>query len=194
MVDYVVATMGESKITVFRALLPSEECAQAGNAAFERAYARLVEKTEPLRGAAETIRALRAAGIKVALTTGFARATADALLEHLGWTHAIDLSLCPSDVGGRGRPYPDMILHAVLRLQIDDVRDVLVVGDTASDIRSGLAAGAGLVVGVRTGAHDRTQLEAAGAHHVLDGVADIVALCSTESGKSTPIKKSERLT
>ena len=174
MTAYVKATMGESKITVFRALLRSEEIAQRANLAFEAAYARLIGTVRPLPGAADTIAALRTGGVKVALTTGFSRTTADALLEHLGWTGAVDLSLCPADAGGRGRPYPDMILTAVLRLGIDDVRDVAVVGDTASDIRSGLAAGASVVAGVLTGAHDRERLVAAGATHVLDRVADIV--------------------
>ena len=39
MTDYVVETMGESKITVFRALLAAEDVApRPRNAAFERAY------------------------------------------------------------------------------------------------------------------------------------------------------------
>jgi phosphoglycolate phosphatase-like HAD superfamily hydrolase len=71
---------------------------------------------------------------------------------------------------------PDMVLTAVLRLEIGDVRRVAVVGDTASDIASGLAAGARVVAGVLTGAHDRDRLRQAGATHVLDGVADIVAV------------------
>lgn len=174
MADYVAATMGESKITVFRALLDSEEEAQEANLAFESAYARLIDKVEPLPGASEALAALRRAGIRTALTTGFSRATTDAILRHLGWTAAADLSLCPADTGGRGRPYPDMILTAVLRLGIADVRQVAVVGDTASDVRSGLSAGASIVAGVLTGAHDRTRLHWAGATHIFDRIGDFV--------------------
>jgi phosphonatase-like hydrolase len=176
MTDYVVATMGESKITVFRALLGDEDDAQNANTAFERAYGGLVDTIKPLPGAVETFAALRNAGVTVVLTTGFARTTQDAILTHLGWHDLVDATLCPSDVGGRGRPYPDMILTSVLRFGVPDVRAVAVAGDTTSDIAAGLAAGASIVAGVTTGAHDRDRLLAAGATHVLDGVADLVEL------------------
>jgi phosphoglycolate phosphatase-like HAD superfamily hydrolase len=50
------------------------------------------------------------------------------------------------------------------------VSAVAVAGDTVSDVRCGLNAGAGLVVGVLTGAHDRAALQEAGAHLVLPDV------------------------
>jgi phosphoglycolate phosphatase len=177
MTRYVVDTMGESKITVFRALFPGdEEAAQEGNAAFEAAYSQRISLTRALPGAVETFERLRASDVKVALTTGFSRATVDALLEHLGWRGLIDLSLTPGEVGGRGRPHPDMILAAAARLADDDPRAVAVAGDTVSDIRSGTASGAAIVAGVLTGAHDRPALLDAGASHVLDHVAQLPAL------------------
>ncbi|MEJ7583843.1 MAG: HAD hydrolase-like protein [Acidimicrobiales bacterium] len=83
--------------------------------------------------------------------------------------------MAPADAG-RGRPYPDMVLVALLRLEIDDVAHVAVVGDPANDVMSGVRAGASIVAGGRTGAHDDDQLRAAGATHVLDSVADLPAL------------------
>jgi phosphonatase-like hydrolase len=176
MLDHVRRTMGQSKIVVFRALLPETQAQQA-NAAFEAAYARLVRAghCEPVPGAEQAVKALRAAGVRVALTTGFARPTQDAILDALGWRDLADLALTPADAG-RGRPYPDMILTAVLRLGIEDVRDVAVVGDTPSDVVSGLRAGASVAAGVLTGAGTRTEFEAAGATHVLDSVRDLPAL------------------
>jgi phosphonatase-like hydrolase len=177
MTRYVVETMGESKITVFRALFPGDEdAAQRGNAAFEDAYGARVSLTRALPGAEEAFAALRSAGVRIALTTGFSRSTADALLDHLGWRKLVDLSLTPGDVGGRGRPHPDMIEAAAARLSVDEPRAVAVAGDTASDIRSGLAAGARIVAGVLTGAHDRSVLGEAGATSVLDTVAGFPAL------------------
>ena len=46
-----------------------------------------------------------------------------------------------------------MILTAVLRLRIDDVAEVAVVGDTSSDLLAGTRSGASMVVGVLSGAH-----------------------------------------
>ncbi|WP_280357590.1 phosphonatase-like hydrolase [Nocardia otitidiscaviarum] len=173
---YVVDTMGQSKITVFRALLGDEDRAQRANQAFEAAYDRFAATAAaPVPGAAEAITALRAAGIKVALTTGFSRATQDRLLAALGWQDIADLTLCPADAG-RGRPYPDLVLTALLRLGIDAVDRVAVLGDTASDIATGRAAGARIVAGTLTGAHNAEQLRAAGATHVVDSVTEFARL------------------
>ncbi|WP_308202763.1 phosphonatase-like hydrolase [Crossiella sp. SN42] len=183
MLDYVRATMGESKITVFRALLDNDEDrAQTANQAFELAYADLVDAGHcaPVPGAAEAITRLRDNGIRVALGTGFAAPTRDRLLDALGWRDLVDLSLTPAEAG-RGRPYPDLVLTAVLRLGIEDVRQVAVVGDTASDVHSGLRAGASVVAGVLTGAHDREALSAAGATHVLDSVRELPDLLISQS-------------
>jgi phosphonatase-like hydrolase len=177
MLAYVEETMGQSKITVFRALLGEETAAQEANAAFERAYARLVAAGEctPVDGAEDVIRALRREGVKVAFGTGFAPATQTAILDALGWRDLADLALAPGD-GVRGRPFPDLVLAAALRLEVSDVRRIAVAGDTPSDVRSGLAAGASVVAGVLTGAGTRAGLEAAGATHVLDSVRDLPSL------------------
>jgi phosphoglycolate phosphatase-like HAD superfamily hydrolase len=51
--------------------------------------------------------------------------------------------------------------------------EVVVVGDTPSDIASGTAAGAGLVLGVLTGSFGAQALADAGANGVLSSVADL---------------------
>ncbi|MGG8406692.1 HAD family hydrolase [Streptomyces sp. 12297] len=154
--QYVRDTMGESKISVFRHLFGAENLAQQANTAFERAYGELVDGglVAPLPGAREAIEKLRADGRTVVLTTGFARVTQDAILDALGWQGLADLTLCPADAGGRGRPFPDMVLAAFLRTgAADDVRQLAVAGDTSYDMLSGRRSGAGLVAGVLTGAH-----------------------------------------
>ncbi|MFK0221812.1 phosphonatase-like hydrolase [Streptomyces vinaceus] len=176
--QYVRDTMGESKISVFRHLFGTEEMAQRANSAFEEAYGELVDGglIAPIPGARQTIEKLRADGRTVVLTTGFARVTQDAILDALGWQGLADLTLCPADAGGRGRPYPDMVLAAFLRTgAADDVRDVVVAGDTAYDMLCGRRAGAGIVAGVLTGAHDRAALTEHGATHVLESIADLPA-------------------
>jgi len=170
-------TMGQSKIEVFRRILGSEAGAQQANRVFEESYAASVDSglAGPLPGAIETITALRAAGIRVCLATGFSPATRDALLDALGWRPLIDLAISPADAG-RGRPWPDLPLTALLRLGGGAVSELAVVGDTASDVESGLRAGAGLVAGVLTGSASREELERAGAPHVLDDITGLVAL------------------
>nr|WP_257217208.1 MULTISPECIES: phosphonatase-like hydrolase [Streptomyces] len=177
--DYVRATMGESKISVFRHLFGDEQRAQRANSAFEKAYGELVDggHIAPVDGAREAIEELTAGGRTVVLTTGFARVTQDAILDALGWRDLVPHTLCPADAGGRGRPYPDMVLEAFLRTKAaEDVRQVAVVGDTSYDMLSGVRAGAGVVAGVLTGAHGDEALRAAGATSVLGSVAELPAL------------------
>ncbi|MGW0159643.1 phosphonatase-like hydrolase [Mycobacterium sp. NPDC003323] len=174
--DYVRATMGQSKIEVFRHLFAGEDRAQQANTTFEHAYTAHIESgVSAIPGAEEAIAKLRAAGVKVALTTGFSVATQQAIIDALGWSEIADLVLAPG-AGGRGRPYPDMVLNALLRTGIDDVAKVAVLGDTSSDIASGLRAGASLVAGTLTGAHDAATLNSAGATHVVATVADFPEL------------------
>jgi phosphoglycolate phosphatase len=175
-------TQGQSKIEIFRLLLDGDERrARAANETFEEAYGLLVDEgaVTPIPGAVETIGTLRAAGIKVALTTGFARATQDAIIDAIGWRGMVDLALSPAEAG-RGRPYPDLVLVAALRLGADDVRRVAVVGDTPLDMIAGCRAGAGLVAGVLTGAGDRPALLAAGATHVIGSIGELPSLLGVE--------------
>lgn len=181
MLRYVAETMGQSKIVVFRHLARgNEEQAQAANKEFERNYAHLVSEgnCSPIPGAEDVITELRANGIKTALTTGFAHETQTAIIDSLGWQNLADIVLCPGP-GMRGRPYPDMPLTALIKTETDSVRSMIVVGDTASDVTSGLRAGARASIGVLTGAHDRAQLAEAGATHVLDSVAGLPAVLAS---------------
>ena len=180
--QYARATMGRSKIEVFRHIFEDEGAARAANAAFEKHYAGAVAGGEisPMPGAVELFDGCRAAGLKVCLSTGFAPVTRDAIVDALGWHSLVDLFLSPADAG-RGRPWPDMPLTALLRLGGDSVASLAVVGDTPSDVESGLRAGAGLVVGVLSGDSARADLEAVpaaaglpGTPLILDSVAGLL--------------------
>lgn len=175
--QYVLDTMGQSKIVVFRAIFGDEDRAQAANAAFETTYDSLIDQglAEPIPGAEKAITTLREAGIKVALTTGFSRSTQDKLLVALGWKTLADLTLSPAEAG-RGRPYPDLILTALLKLSIDDVHQIAVLGDTSNDVLSGIRSGASIVAGTLTGAHDEQQLRDAGATHIVPSVTEFAEL------------------
>jgi len=182
MLAWVRKTMGQSRIEVFRMLLDGDERrAQAANETFEEAYRLLVDEGAvlPIPGAIEAIKALRHAGVKVALTTGFARATQEAIVSALGWWSEIELVLSPADVG-RGRPFPDLVLVAAHRLGVDDVGQVAVVGDTPLDLIAGKRAGAGLLIGVLTGAGDRPALRAAGATQVIGSLGELPRLLKIE--------------
>lgn len=174
--EFLIATMGQSKIEVFTRLLGNAVQAERATAAFEVAYAHLVQGrgASLVPGTVQALGALRSLGLSICLTTGFAAPTRDLLIEACGLQPLIDLALSPADTpAGRGRPYPDMILCALMSTGTTSVAEVLVVGDTSSDMASGVAAGAGMVVGVLTGVHDAATLWSAGATTVIDSIADL---------------------
>ncbi|MQA98259.1 MAG: HAD hydrolase-like protein [Streptosporangiales bacterium] len=167
---------GRSKIDIFRLLFPEDEArAQAANIAFERSYETAIDRVglTPLPGAEAAIDKLTGAGIKICVVTGFSRSTLTRVIDTLGWWDRIHEALSPEDVDGRGRPYPDLVLKAVLRVGVDDVRRVAVAGDTENDVLCGRRAGASIAAGVLTGAHGRERLIKAGATHILESVADL---------------------
>jgi phosphonatase-like hydrolase len=176
--SYIRRTMGQSKITVFSELLGGDRHrAEQANAAFEDAFGKAVDRGEvaAIPGTESCLATLRQADMRLCLTTGFSPTTRDRIITALGWVGMVDLVLSPADAG-RGRPWPDMILTAVLRLRIDDVAEVAVVGDTSSDLVAGARAGASLVIGVLSGAHSRADLARAPHTHLIDSVADLPSL------------------
>jgi phosphonatase-like hydrolase len=131
-------------------------------------------------GAAAVFAALRRAGIKVALNTGFFRPIAHVLLARLGWSvpAVIDADVTSDEVR-RGRPHPDMIRHLMTRLGVHDARRVAKVGDTRVDLEEGMNAGCGMVIGVISGSFSREQLQACPHTHIIESVAGVPALVIT---------------
>jgi phosphonatase-like hydrolase len=131
----------------------------------------------PFPGVPEMFAALRRAGVKVALQTGYAAPVANSIMAGLGWTagETVDV-LVTSDTVAASRPAPYLIFHAMEATGVRDVRRVLSAGDTPNDLGAGMNAGAGFVVGVTTGSFTRSQLEAEPHTHILDSVAALPAL------------------
>jgi phosphonatase-like hydrolase len=175
--QYALDTMGQSKIDVFTELLGDADRAYQANIAFEESYVSEIAKVGAVSipGAEEIFAYLRSEKIAVALTTGFSRSTLDTLITDLGWSELIDVSVTPSEAG-RGRPHPDMLQRAATTVGIANPASVIVLGDTASDMKSGVAFGAGQIIGVLTGAHNEATLLDAGATTVVNSVADLKSL------------------
>jgi phosphoglycolate phosphatase-like HAD superfamily hydrolase len=134
------------------------------------------EEVEPRPGAETTFAALRAAGVRVCLTTGLHRGMLDHVVDVLGWRDQLDLTLAPdADEGLRAPPYPDFVLAAALRLQADDVREVAVAADTHDDLVAAARAGASVRAAVLQHAPDETTLRNAPYTHVLGTIDDFPA-------------------
>lgn len=179
--EYVIETMGQSKIDVFTHLFA--ERANEANDAFERHFVDAARDfgVREVPGARAVIEELRDLGLKVALTTGFSPSTREVLIDQLGWSDLFDARVSPADAG-RGRPAPDMLLSCALRLEVTAMSAMVAVGDTASDMQAGVRAGAALCVGVLTGTDDDARLRDNGADVTIDSVADLMEIAAFDQG------------
>lgn len=175
--EYASETMGQAKSDVFSRILGDPGQVALAMQAFDACVGEAIDagQMRALPGAREALEQLRSLGVTTCLTTGFSRALQDRLVEELCWSKLVDFYLAPGE-GVRGRPFPDMVLAAALRAQVEDVRHVAVAGDTVSDLWSGWRAGAGVVAGVLTGNDGRARLEAAPHTHIIVSIAEFPAL------------------
>jgi phosphonatase-like hydrolase len=115
---------------------------------------------QPMPNAEVTLSKLRAAGVRVALDTGFSRNILDTILLRLGWKdgQVLDATVASDEVE-RGRPYPDLIVKAMQLTGVTNSAAVAKVGDTPADLDEGAGARCGLVVGVTNGSHTLDELK-----------------------------------
>lgn len=111
----------------------------------------LAEYTTPIQGVLETVEWLRANNIKIGSTTGYTKEMMMVVVpEAKKKGYAPDYLVTPTDLGDVGRPYPYMVFENMCQLQLSDVKQVVKVGDTASDIKEALHAGVwavGIIIG-----------------------------------------------
>jgi len=149
-------------------------------------------------GTIESVRRLRAMDIRIAVTTGYPGEILRLVLraaKRQGFEP--DAAVCVNDVPA-GRPAPWMALTCAMRLGVYPPAAAVKIGDTIVDIEEGLNAGMWSVGVTRTGnmlglsydddkalppasrgrrlAKARAAMTLAGAHYVVDGVADCAAV------------------
>jgi phosphonoacetaldehyde hydrolase len=211
------ADMGKAKADHVRALLTRPDVAKdwraaVGTAPDEAAVAALMDDLGPLMrdaaaaaselipGAADTAKALRAAGLKVASSTGYTREMmAPVLIRAAEQGYAPDHLVCANETP-QGRPSPLMIYKACTELGVWPLSRVVKVDDSETGIEEGRNAGcftiglsaSGNGVGLSREAlaaldpADRAariadvteRLKAAGADLVIETVADLVPALS----------------
>jgi phosphonoacetaldehyde hydrolase len=156
-------------------------------------------------GAAEVAAALRAAGLKVGSSTGYTREIMARILPTAkAQGYEPDCVVCTGDTAA-GRPSPLMMYRCFLELGVWPAWASVKVDDTEVGIAEGLNAGS-CTVGValtgnlcglaladlqalsETERTDRRQratdrLRAAGAHYVIDGVADLLPVIDEIDGR-----------
>ena len=141
---------------------------------------------EPMPHTLEAFDQLKAAGVRLALDTGFSRPIVDAILTRLGWKDSslLDATVASDEVK-RGRPQPDLILKAMALTGVSDPKTVAKVGDTPSDLFEGWAAGCGLVIGVTNGTHTREELASHPHTHLIGSLRELPPLVLAHDSGAT---------
>ncbi len=128
-------------------------------------------------GVSKTFMKLKSRGIKIAVDTGFSREITIPLLQRMGWekNDLLDFSVTSDEVP-RGRPFPDMIFKSMALTGVREVSHVAKVGDTASDMEEGTAAGCRWVIGVTSGAYTREELTKEKHTHLVHSIPEILSI------------------
>lgn len=140
---------------------------------FVRESYRLAARIQLFDGVRETLQALRARGVGMAIATGKSGPRARALLERLGVLSEFDHVIGGDEVA-RAKPAPDIVLRAIDLLGVAPER-AMMIGDAVTDIASARGAGV-LAVAATWGAHDVAALIGTDPDVVVDRPAQILGL------------------
>jgi len=121
---------------------------------------------------------LRGRGLRLGVATNDSRIGLEAQIRRLAIGSLLDFC-CGYDSGHGEKPGPGMV-HAFARSLDLPASAIAVVGDSLHDLEMARAAGAGLAVGVLTGASPRETL-LPHADHVIASIAEIEAILSAAS-------------
>ncbi|MEE4314790.1 MAG: HAD-IA family hydrolase, partial [Desulfofustis sp.] len=155
----------------------------------------LREYSAVIDGVPDAIRGLRERGLKIGASTGYFQEASDIVGKNAAEQGYVpDVSISASAVPA-GRPAPWMIYRLMERLQVYPPRRVVNVGDTVVDMEASANAGVWAIGVSRTGnlcglsqpefarlndeervnlvAAARRSLLAAGAHYVVESVAEL---------------------
>jgi phosphoglycolate phosphatase-like HAD superfamily hydrolase len=131
-----------------------------------------VALAHPLTDLRSLFGGLQARGIRVAVATADDRAPTEATLAGLGVADLVDAITCADD-GLPVKPAADGILHLCRELEVSPSRTAM-IGDSASDVAMGRAAGAALVIGVLSGVGTAAELEPY-ADEIIPSIGALVA-------------------
>jgi phosphonatase-like hydrolase len=137
---------------------------------FTQTVTRAYEKVQPIAGAEQALKALRAMDLILATTTGFDGPLTRSILSRLGWQHYFVANITSDDVSD-GRPAPYMLFRAMETAHVNETALVMAVGDTPLDLQAANNGGMGAAIGVYSGAATEDRLRKERNSGVLPSVA-----------------------
>src|ERR1700704_2756233 len=122
---------------------------------------------------------MKKSGLLVATTTGFDRQTLDLIFGRLGW-HDDFVATIASDEVADGRPAPFMLFHAMESARVQNVMEVVAVGDTPLDLQVGGNAAVRGHIGLFSGPAPARPPRQERHTHILASVAELPALLHSQ--------------
>lgn len=153
----------------------SEKMVEKINADFNQLAEKAYANVQPIAGAEDALKQMKAQGLLLATTTGFGRTLEDQVLKHLGWEKYFTTTISSDDVVD-GRPAPYMIYHAMEAAHVNNIKDVVAVGDTPLDLQAANNSGVRAAIGVWSGAAPKEKLEKEKSDALLPSIASLPAL------------------
>jgi phosphonatase-like hydrolase len=139
---------------------------------FSRQVLDAYKAVPPIAGAEDAFKKMRASGLLLATTTGFDREITNSIMTRLGWQKYFAAIITSDDVA-EGRPAPFMIFHAMEAARVNNVREVVAVGDTPLDLEAATNAGLRGAIGVLSGASTAERLREQPHTDILRSVAEL---------------------
>lgn len=140
-----------------------------------RVYGALEERLTVVPGVDAVLENLKAAGIPCAVGTNAGETSTRHKLQTLGLTGYFNQHVYSWDNGARPKPHPDIYQDAAAGLGCAP-QDCIVIDDSATGVKAGVAAGA-TVIGFTGGEHRDEdygrELRAAGAHYTAQTMAQV---------------------
>jgi phosphoglycolate phosphatase len=131
------------------------------------------DRAQPYAGAAESLRTLHEAGLRIAVVTNKQHRFAASLLERLGLSSWVDVVI-GGDTCTRRKPDPQPLLFACESLHVPP-SESLMVGDSVNDVQAARAAGIPIVC-VTYGYNEGRDPRTLDCDALLDTLAELPAL------------------
>lgn len=148
---------------------PSDELIETIAEKKEAAFRSIIARDFPMMpGAKGLLAGLHEAGWRIAIGSSAPRENVALSIEKLGVESILDGTVCGDDVS-RGKPHPDVFLHAASLLGIDP-GNCVVIEDAAAGIEAAHRAGMPAAVIVSRG---RTHEELAAAESIVDSLDEL---------------------
>ena len=165
------AIIGPPLTECYRELAPAADAASlcAAHRAWQREQLYLIH---PFPNTLATLETLRLAQVRLAAVTARSKVSSLSSLEQAGLAGLLEFTISAEDAP-RTKPHPDPVLLALERLGVGAC-DAVMVGDTASDIQAGQAAGV-KTIGARYG-FASASLATVQPDWVIDDISQVVTI------------------